>query len=442
MKRTIALILAALGCLSALCACSPAVRQPSESPETASAQAASKQSLVLLGQQTEQGFYTVGLGESTAENSLYFLDYETAENHILCSKLGCRHDSDTCEGRVPSDSLVTQIKVLPDGSIVYELRRKDPQSPNGGHTVGASILYLADGDGSDRRELAQIENLGMLLAADGDALYVIQWSEVYGESNKLLRVSLYDGCVTQQAELPVLVPGFLGTAGRYMVLYEYDGREQLQRNLADGMTEEEIQTALESKQGNSRVFLWSIDSGEQRELLSWTAEGESDGRTLLWDSGRLYWCSDSQPGALHWVTPDGQSGQRSIVWPEEIRQPPAGKTAFQLEGVVAGNLLLTVRGPWGTDTIKRYALDPASGNLREIPLQFVSGGCERPITILAQASENLLVAFAEQRQQVQTVEEGGEPVMTEKVTNRYGVLSVEDFLAGRPNYREVPQQTT
>lgn len=208
------------------------------------------------------------------------------------------------------------------------------------------------------------------------------------------------------------------------------------------MTEEEIHTALESKQGNSRVFLWSIDSGEQRELLSRTAEGESDGRTLLWDSDRLYWCSDSQPDALHWVTPDGQSGQKVIVWPEEIRQSPAGKTAFQLEGMVAGNLLLTVQGPWGTDTIKRYALDPANGNLREIPLQFVSGGCERPITILAQASKNLLVAFAEQRQQVQTADTDGEPFVTEKVTNRYGVLSVEDFLAGRPNYREVPQQTT
>lgn len=388
----------------------------------------------------EQGGYTVGWGENTAGNGLYFLDYETAENHILCSKPGCRHDSDTCAGRVPSDSIVTQIKVLPDSSIVYELRRKDPQRPNGDYTVGASTLYLADGDGSDHRELAQIENLGMLLAADGDALYVIQWSEIYGENNKLLRVSLRDGHVTPQAELPVLVPGFLGAAGRDLLLYEDDGREQLQKDLADGMTEEEIQTALENKKGNCRVFLWSVDSGEQRDLLSWTSEGESDGRMLLWDGGRLYWCSDSQPDALHWATPDGQSGQRPIAWPEEIRRSPAGETAFQLEGMVAGKLLLTVWGPWGTDTIKRYALDLESGALKEIPLWYVSNAYERPVTILARGAEDLLVAFAEQRRQESYIDADGQPATTEKVTDRYGVISIQDFLAGEPNYREVPQE--
>ena len=128
----------------------------------------------------------------------------------------------------------------------------------------------------------------------------------------------------------------------------------------------------------------------------------STGRTVLWDGGRLYLCSDNRPDDLHWMTPDGQTGELAVAWPEEILHSQ-GETIFYLERMLPGRLLLTVWGPWGIDRIQRYALDLESGAVQECPLEYVSNASERPIMILAQGEKELAVAFAEQRQQVESV---------------------------------------
>ena len=174
-------------------------------------------------------------------------------------------------------------------------------------------------------------------------------------------------------------------------------------------------------------------------MATWTSHYGSTGRTVLSDGGRLYWCSDNRPDDLHWMTPDGQTGELAVAWPEEILHSQ-GETIFYLERMLPGRLLLTVWGPWGIDRIQRYALDLESGAVQECPLEYVSNASERPIMILAQGEKELAVAFAEQRQQVEYIDADGELATTEAVHTRTGVISFEDFLSGNPDYREITQE--
>lgn len=73
----------------------------------------------------------------------------------------------------------------------------------------------------------------------------------------------------------------------------------------------------------------------------------------------------------------------------------------------------------------------------EIPLRFVSNASERPIEILAETDGELLVHFAQQDSFATQVQEDGYPSKTVEITNRYGMLSWQNFLAGIPDYREI-----
>lgn len=442
MKRIFAL-LAVLCCLTALYGCVPAAQEPSAVPATAetapAADPAAGLPLYLPSPDTARGTYNTGLAEK--ENTgLYFLDYASAENRILCSKPGCSHDSDACEGRFLSDESVRGVYALQDGAIVYGVSEG---------INGPTTLWLAESDGSERRELASIDRLGQVLCADAENIYVVQWMEEVerGYYGRVLRVSLADGAITPQAELPEGPPQyFLGVSGREVLAWQIQWEQIPPLNIPEDTTEEEARVLndayeeeLNKTEAEHRVFLWSPDTGEQRNVTTWTSHYGSTGRTVLWDGGRLYWCSDNRPDDLHWMTPDGQTGELAVAWPEEILHSQ-GETIFYLERMLPGRLLLTVWGPWGIDRIQRYALDLESGAVQECPLEYVSNASERPIMILAQGEKELAVAFAEQRQQVEYIDTDGELATTEAVHTHTGVISFEDFLSGNPDYREITQE--
>src|SRR5699024_1482269 len=157
----------------------------------------------------------------------------------------------------------------------------------------------------ERRELASIDRLGQVLCADAENIYVVQWMEEVerGYYGRGLRVSLAGGAGTPQAGLPEGRPQYcLGGSGRDgldgqippvrmppLRVQEATAEEQA-RVLNDAYEEE-----LSKTEAEHRVFLWSPDTGEQRDVTTWTSHYGSTGRTVLWDGGRLYWCSDNRP---------------------------------------------------------------------------------------------------------------------------------------------------
>lgn len=111
--------------------------------------------------------------------------------------------------------------------------------------------------------------------------------------------------------------------------------------------------------------------------------------------------------------------------------------AIYLEQMPEEKILFTISGPWGDNCVKRYALNPERGELQEIPLQYMSNAREKPVQIVANSDGALLVEFEERAENTEYISEDGLPVQTLVFNQRRGMISISDFLAGRPNYREI-----
>lgn len=443
MKRKLSGILC-LCLLAGVCGCSPAEKSTAL-PTTGSSgtaengDAGQEDSLYILSGETERGLYHTG--EYKGKVRICFVDYETCKDTVLCSKPGCTHDTETCMASPSEGKNIYFVYALRDGGIAYV-------ESNDQNDEGPERICLADADGSNRRVLATAQNEQAylnLLCADQDNLYFLQSD--YEGHKQLFRVSLEDGTMEALWEVPNSTSDLQGVDGRNLIWYSFSNNQEeiAPLTLTEDMTEEEIQqeeeryqASLDTLVARYRVYRFSIDTGEEQDLLTWTSSYGSQARSVLWDDSRLYWVESDRPGDLHWTSRDGSSGEAAIQWPEEIiSAQDADDMAIYMEQMLEGKILLTVFGPWGMNQVKRYALEPDRGTLQEIPLQYISNAAEKPVRILGKTENELLVEFEERANNTEYIDADGLPAKTLTFSYRRGLLSGEDFFAGRPNYREV-----
>ena len=434
-------------CLAALCllvAAGGCAQTPDSAPggntgETAreAAAPAAEGNLYRLSAETPQGVYNVDGGRGQ-----YFLDYSAAENRPLCAVPGCTHTGEGCAARLPEGTYGLFLYPLTDGSLVYSLQDDASYS-----------FWWMDGDGGNRQELARMaeENTTWnFLCADEAYLYL--YDVTYGEEGEQFTVSrlpLTGGTPeTLWGKTEYTAPELLGVNGRELVLLWYDWSERETVPPADtteDMPWEEIRERMAAYDaemakvtGKFRVTRCSVDTGEEQVVDAWTSNYGSAGRTLYWELDRLYWFDCEEPGPLHWVTADGQTGELAVDWPQEVTQWQ-GDLYINLEcRILLDKMLLTVCETQGTDpVVSRYALDLETGTLQEIPLQYVANATQQPVSIEGQGENCLAVIFEEQVQMGTYLDTDGMPATSMETHRRYGLISTEDFLAGIPNYREI-----
>ncbi len=417
MKNQILCIAAAM---TLLCACAarnaPISGQSSSTaaPVPPAAEEIHTGEMRALSAGNEGGYYLTG--NRGGNQLLCYIDYEQAVEVPLCTSPSCAHDSETCTAWIPGDQFIASFVSVDENTIAFIRSPSD----------GAQTIEVADATGANRRVLYTAESgqfLQTIACADSEALYFLS-EELSGSVSEMrvYRVPLSGSAAQPEGAYPSPSPELLGVSGRNLVLYQYDWGDTTEEAEANGC--------------EHRVFLWNPETGEETTLDTWHSDARSNGRSVCWDDGRLYWVSSDTADALHWLDEAGGSGQVDVAWPAEVTGAAA---TFTLERIVDGRALVTVWGPWGTDLLKRYLADVSgeSATATEIPLRFVSNASERPIEILAETDGELLVHFAQQDSFATQVQEDGYPTKTVEISNRYGMISWEDFLAGIPNYREI-----
>lgn len=169
---------------------------------------------------TGSAYYEVAPAAADTDNTglITVVDYLSAQQRLFCRIAGCPHDSDACPSYLP---LFEERRIFRLGNTVYlcyssipgEMEQRYSDNPR----QPSSIIDVAPADGTSRRRLATIEEVGITwFACDGNALYgYTSKYQSYITQYTLYRVELLTGACSQIGTLYNEYP--LGVWGRYLI---------------------------------------------------------------------------------------------------------------------------------------------------------------------------------------------------------------------------------
>lgn len=419
MKRACSLLLTAL--LLAGCTAAPAASESAASTATAetpaaeeAAPAASTEPLQPLQLGDEKQYYLTE--PANADQTLVrfrIVDLTTGENTIPCDVEGCTHDSEDCPAvwsRATWDFGVTAW-VLDEDTLLIISCASEPYK---------AVFYLAGRNCQDLTTLATVEDAAGidLPCTDGTSLYFLLTRE--GGFYEICRLSLADGSQTtlwQGAEYPV--PGVIG---RNYVLKTSDLTypEPTGDLGADA-------TALPT--GTVTHSLLNVDTGEVRELYTYSSDEWNLDTLDAYVVNGQYYQIDRVAGILNTIDPDtGEVRQISDGLPTADRNTYTSD--YQPEAVLHGWMVF-----YGLPVI----VNVETGEVRQridLPENFWNGYGHQP-GIYLQLKDRLLVDCRYEPYTRTDPGTDGTPVSTKTERMYLGLISIEDFLNGVPNYTEV-----
>lgn len=171
--------------------------------------------------ESDDGLYYIESNPDKEIDVLYFADRKTSKKTVLCQKVNCKHDSDTCEAVVEMPNMLTNL-VYSDGmlySLEYEMDEE-----------GTFLrLYSRNPDGTEKKMVHTFKNAGMFPCQA--ALY----KGKFFVSVQITREE-EDGSGASAAEPSILM---------------YDLKTKEERVIVDGFEEEGIYTGIYGGKDNT-----------------------------------------------------------------------------------------------------------------------------------------------------------------------------------------------
>lgn len=419
-QRLLSLVLAAAllaGCSAPASGTADTAPEPAGSSsgrgEETTAETAVSTGLHVLSAGDEDGFYSAGSSTDAGMDRLNYVDYATLTAAPLCADPACTHNSDSCTARLPEGQTLYGVKILDENRLVLMVARSPDYWP---------VLYTTARDGSDRQLLYEGSATAYLSVGDsllmGDGAYIYFCVTEEDPEDPALSGGLYRVPVTGgEAQR-------LFTTTNHTMVGVVDGRILcVAYDLTDG-----------TGAGTRHLRLYDLD-GSYTDLLEWTDADPS--RSFAVDGDRILWLD--QNGSAGWLTPDGSSGQVTPEWPFTVGTGEGEKllNPDSRIPVLGGQLMVKATGLDSDAVVDRYALDPDTGALTRLPLSYVAGEQQRPIDLVAVVGNKVLCTFAVNWEPADYVSADGINTDTLLGSTRIGLLSLEEFRAGNPNYEEI-----
>lgn len=435
MKRVFSLALTVL--LLAGCTAAPAGSSESSTvvtAETAAAQASTGngEPLRLLQHGDEKQYYTQeSLDDSSTMILYHVVDLQSGEDTIPCDVEGCTHDSESCPA-VSTDVPAYQPFVLNDTTLVVISVKTDfsqigavESSPEGSVPLSYdSKILLMDRDCQNRRVLTELDGVDLfwdpnILYTDGDFLYCPgSENNVYN----IYRISLSDGTITNLTEHFQTSQFMIGVIGRNYVL------QQENLTYPDPSTDVAIDGWPETTGTISHVLM-NVDTGETRLLKSYS----SDERNLdLLDACVVdgqYYTVDRNSGTLCTVASD--TGEEHLITDQ---LPTAGRDDHFANYRIEANF-----NGWLVFYNQPIVVNAETGEVRQradLPENYWNGYGHQP-QIFLQLKDRLLVDCRYESYTRTDISDDGSPYTTQTEQMYLGLISIDDFLSGVPNYTEV-----
>ena len=435
MKRVCSVLLAAL--LLAGCGSAPAASAPTSAAATAETAAAETpvgngKPLRRLQHGDEKQYYTrETIGDGDSMNLYHVVDLQTGEDTIPCDVDGCTHDSESCPAvntEIPAylplvlnDTTLVVISVQTDFSQIGSAE----SSPDGSVPLSYhSKILLMDRNCQNRRVLTEADGINLFWNADqiytdDDFLYCSgSENNVYN----IYRISLSDGSITNLTEHFQDSQFMMGVIGRYYVLQQED------LTYPDPSTDVATDGWPETTGTKSHVLL-NVDTSETRVLKSYS----SDARNLdLLDACVVdgqYYTIDRVAGTLSTVDPD--TGEEHLI-SDQI--PTAEPNDHSADYLIEANL-----HGWLVFYNQPFLVNVETGEVRQridLPENLWNGYGHQPYIFL-QLKDRLLVDCRYEPYTRTDIGEDGSPFTTQTEQMYLGLISIDDFLNGIPNYTEV-----
>ena len=387
-----------------------------ESAETAeeAAATASTEPLRLLQTGDEKQYYLTepANADQTLER-FRIVDLTTGENTIPCDVEGCTHDNEDCPAvwsRATWDFGVAAW-VLDEDTLLILSSTSEPNK---------TVFSFADRNCQNLTPFATVEDaMGIAQqCTDGTSLYFLM--SIEGGTYKICRLSLADGSQTvlwEGTEYPA--PGVIG---RNFVLKTSDLTypEPTGDLGADA-------TALPT--GTVTHSLLNVDTGELHELYTYSSDAWNLSNLDAYVVDGQYYQIDRAAGTLSTVDPDtGEVRQISDGLPTADRNTYTSD--YQPEAVLHG---------WMVFYRLPVIVNVETGEVRQridLPENYWNGYGHQP-SIYLQLQDRLLVDCRYEPYTRTGIGTDGTPYTINTERTYLGLISIDDFLNGVPNYTEV-----
>lgn len=427
MKRVISLALAALllaGCSSAPAASSTTNTAVTAETAVAEASVGSGEPLRLLQHGDEKQYYTQEtLGTEDSMILYHVVDLQSGEDTIPCDVEGCTHDSESCPAvttQIPS----YQPFVLNDSTLLVLSGMN--------HSSQSTFITLMDRNCQNRRVLKKLEGVDLFLDpnhmyTDGDFLYCCGYEKntsLGATLYTIYRIDLSDGTTTNLTQHFYNFQFMRGAVGRDLVLY--------QENLTYPDTFGDS-TAIASPHptGTKSHVLLNVDTGEVREFCSYSSDDYVLDRLYFYVIGGQYYWIDSTAGTLSTVDPaTGESRLLTDQLPTTESDALSAEYQYQMEA----NL-----NSWLIFYDLPLLVNAETGEVRQradLPENLWNGYGHQP-QIFLQLKDRLLVDCRYEPYTRTDISDDGTPFTTQTNRAYLGLISIDDFLNGVPNYTEV-----
>lgn len=427
MKRVFSLALTTL--LLAGCTAAPAAGSESSTAvtaETAVAQASTGNGkpLRLLQHGDEKQYYRQeSLGKDGSMILYHVVDLQTGEDTIPCDVEGCTHDSESCPAvttQIPS----YQPFVLNDSTLLVLSGMN--------HSSQSTFITLMDRNCQNRRVLKKLEGVDLFLDpnhmyTDGDFLYCCGYEKnasLGATLYTIYRIDLSDGTTTNLTQHFYNFQFMRGAVGRDLVLY--------QENLTYPDTfGDPTATASSHPTGTKSHVLLNVDTGEVRDFCSYSSDDYVLDRLYFYViDGQYYWI-DSTAGTLSTVDPT--TGESRLLTDQlPITEPDALSAEYQYQ--MEANL-----NGWLVFYDLPLLVNAETGEVRQradLPENLWNGYGHQP-QIFLQLKDRLLVDCRYEPYTRTDLSDDGTPFTTQSDQMYLGLISIDDFLNGVPNYTEV-----
>lgn len=431
MKRVCSVLLAAF--LLAGCSSVPAASSASVTAETATAEATvgNGKPLRRLQNGDEKQYYTQDSFDDSTMILYHVVDLQSGEDTIPCDVEGCPHNSESCPA-VSTDVPAYQPLVLNDTTLVVISVKTDfsqigavDSSPDGSVPLSYhSKVLLMDRNCQNRRVLTELDGINLFWDAtqiytDDDFLYCA------GSENSIYniyRISLSDGSITNLTERFPDSQFMMGVVGRDFVLQQED------LTYPDPSTDVATGGWPETTGTKSHVLL-NADTCETRVLKSYSSD---ECNLDLLDASVVdgqYYTVDRAAGTLSTVDPD--TGEEHLITDQ---LPAAGRDDHSVGYLIEANL-----NGWLVFYNQPLIVNVETGEVRQradLPENLWNGYGHQPYIFL-QLKDRLLVDCRYEPYTRTDIAEDGTPFNTQTEQMYLGLISIDDFLNGVPNYTEV-----